>query len=204
MLAESRVDPRRSPAPGTRQLTVLIKLVHMSAAIAAVAAGCGGGQSVEEGFADDVCSTTLLRANELLETLHETTRTHATAGRDGRITLLTLAGRGTETMRRFHDDLRGIDVPATKNGAEAATYLQQLSGTPLATLVEAERSIRALPQDINLNTSKRALQDLERALSQAFSEMTAAQFVIMENLPSLRDAFEDVDSCKELVDLQTD
>jgi hypothetical protein len=49
----------------------------------------------------------------------------------------------------------------------------------------------------------RELHDLASALSQAFTEMTAAQFVIMENLSSLNNAFENVDSCKELIELQS-
>jgi hypothetical protein len=176
-------------------------LLAVLAGVTCTLTACSG-PTPDERFAEDVCAATLPRAQELLETLEDARLTRAAPGLEARITLLALAMRGTAIASALRGELRAIEAPDSAAGREAAIYLRQFASTPLTTMTSAEESVRSLPESLTLIQSIRELNQLEFSLAQAFSETTTAQFVIMENVPRLREPFQEADECEELTALQ--
>lgn len=187
-----------------RQLLVGACLAVLAAAVVltAIQDGGYGDPSPEERFAENVCSTILPRAQELLDTYDSVVHERAAPGPDARVALWALALRGKETTWELRNEVRALSVPDTDAGRLAAAYVKNDAGFALEGMSEEERRARRLPESITLLQSIRGLDRLEQALSSAWAAVLNYD-IIGATVPELKEPFENADSCKELEALRT-
>jgi len=187
----------------SRRLPLRLLLASLAAALALLAAGCGG-PSPEERFAESVCSTTLPWAQKMLKTYEITRLIRAAPGADSVVALNQGALIGKSNAKGFGLELRAIPVPETEAGREAKRWLEHSARESLEFMAEEVRHVRRLRLNITLLQSIRELQRLELALVRAFAMMATTAGNIQEFVPELKEPFEKADSCTELEALGTD
>ena len=133
----------------------------------------------------------------MLEVSDDVVHTRAAPGPDARVTLWSLALRGTEITTKLRAELRALSVPDTDAGREAASYVENFARFAFERTAAEERRVRKLPKSITLLQSIRSLDRLELALFNAYAEMTRYDFIGVR-IPELKEPFEKADSCKEL------
>lgn len=139
----------------------------------------------------------------MLEVADDVRHTRATAGAGALPSLLGPVQRGKRIATKFADDVRALSVPDTDASRKAAIYFEDFARIAFETLAAEERRVRALPEEVTLLESTRALNHLEVALVSAFFSMTTYRIIPMK-VPELEEPFEKADSCKELDTLGTE
>jgi len=173
------------------------------AAIALVVPSCGG-PSPEERFAERACSTTLVRARQMLELHDDVVHTRAAPGPDARAQMLRFISRGEDVTTKLRAELRALPVPDTDDGRKGADLLDNFARLASERLATEERRVRALPENITLAQSIGSLERLELEVVSAFADLTAVVGVIATEVPELAQSFEEAKPCKELACLRAD
>lgn len=194
-----RLSPVRVCRKDARHLPLLL----LAAAIALVVPGCGG-PSPEELFAERACSTTLVRARQMLELHDDVVHTRAAPGPDARAQMLRYILRGEEVTTKLRAELRALPVPGSEDGREAANLLDNFARVATERMATEERRVQALPENVTLPQSIGSLERLELEVISAFGDMTAVVGVITTETPELAESFEEAEPCKELAGLRAD
>jgi hypothetical protein len=168
--------------------------------MALLAAGCGG-PSDDERYAERVCATTLVPAQQMLDLLEQAQIARAVPGDEGLSQLVGLILAGELIARKLEGDLRALAPPSTPAGREASeTLVHDLPGQALGTLAAKERSARELGKTMTLVENIHALNDLEFVLASAYGSMTDFPLV-WTHVPQFEDPFENAASCKKVAAL---
>jgi hypothetical protein len=175
-----------------------MRLATVTAVLVVLLGSACSSPSVEQTFADEVCSTTLASVQETLELLDSVRTTRAAPGRDSWAMLAGLSDHGTEITRQFNSDAILISAPDTPGGEKAKAYLLDYSRLSHARLTEEARRVQELPRDLTLVQSIRALNDLETALADVIGFMVSSKDVITQQVSEMEDVFADSASCREL------
>lgn len=170
-------------------------LASVIVALTLLASGCGD-PSPEARFFDQVCSTTLPQAKEMVETYEEVRLTRAAPGLGARAELLALTVRGAEVARKFRAERKALRTLDTDAGRNAERFLDLSADTAFEIMAEEELQVRRLPLGITLLQSILGLEQLEHALLLTFAEMTAAGAIAAQ--ADMLEHFEKADSCEEL------
>jgi hypothetical protein len=194
---------RPSRARGYHAVTPNIFLLSLVAVTALGLVGCGGPSS-EEKYAEGVCSTTLVRARQMLDLHDDVVHTRAAPGPDARAQMLRLVLRGEDVTSKLRAELRALTPPDTEDGREAANLLDNFARLATERMATEERRVRALPESITLRQSIASLQRFELEVISAFADTTAVVRQITTEAPKLAGSFEGADQCKRLARLQAD
>jgi hypothetical protein len=158
-------------------------------------AGCGGdsgGSSGAEEWADEVCTS--------LSTWRRSMQAAGDSLRSGNLSKENVQGVADEigsATEQLVGELKGLDEPDTKSGAEAKKALDDLGDDLQKGIGEIQRASEETdtPQE-----SRKALSTIVATLGQMANEF-ASTFQTLEQLDpagELEQAFEDSDACTEL------
>jgi hypothetical protein len=134
----------------------------------------------------------------MIDTFDAVNDTRALPGREGLVNLVGFAARGKEVARKFHAKIQLLPVPETDAGRSAENSMERQARRPFDLIAAEERRVLALPRNLSLFQSTRALDRLELVLAEASLEMIAIDGPIMQEVPELKEPFAKADSCKEL------
>ncbi len=172
-------------------------LVPVFAALALLAAGCGG----DGGGGDDTLSATEW-ANDLcgaITTWTESLQSAAepiTGGNISKEALQSAADDVESSTRTFTDDLKDLGAPDTETGEEAKDLLDGLDEKLSDDLQEIQSTVEdASPTEILSTVSAvgTSLGNMSQEISSTFDELDQ-----LDASNELEQAFEDADSCDEI------
>jgi hypothetical protein len=165
--------------------------------VALLAVGCGG-QSAEERYAEEVCSTILPLAQDVSQAYDEVKAVHPAAGRDAWAEIYGHVLGSQEIAAQYAAKVRALPTLDGAAGQSAKDFLDHSAVDSVEILADEEQSLRQLPWTITRRQSTVRLQQLELALVRVLSAMTAAPVNIASVVPELSEAFQKAHSCIEL------
>ena len=171
-------------------------LALLAVILALVAAGCGGDDAEPE------TSATTEWASGLCDAVTSWTDDLEAAGDD-------LSSLSVEALRdaasdvdsateRFLDDVRGLGTPDTEAGTEARDVVEALADTVEAEKQEIEDAVDDASGITGVTSAISAVAASLTAMGEAF-EQTFERLEDLDADGELEQAFEDADSCDELV-----
>jgi hypothetical protein len=183
---------RPSYSCGVRLAAVLVLVV--------VTAGCGGGggsSAEEEAWADEVCTTIASWRTEVQTIVTNATNDLTQPGAT-RADLEAAIDDGLDATKTLVEDLRGAVPPDTPEGDEAKAAVQAFLDDVQASDDEVRSALAGLPEDAGLAQVIASLSGLATNLQTTVDNGRALVTQLTELGGSLKDAFEDADSCQEL------
>ena len=165
-----------------------------------VAAGCGGGAETtaeEEDWADEVCASIASWRTEV-ETIATDAAEAITEPGATRETVESAIEEGLEATETLLEDLRGAVPPDTPEGDEAQAAVDAFLDNVSSANDEVESALADIPEDAGLAAVIAELSGLAANLQATVTSGQTLVTEITELGSSLKDAFENADSCQEL------
>lgn len=165
-----------------------------------VAAGCGGGggsTAEEEAWADEVCTSIASWRTEV-ETIARDAADAITEPGASRETVEGAIEEGLDATEALLDDLRAAVPPDTPEGEEAQAAVEAFLGNVSSANDEVESALADLPEDAGLAAVIAELSGLAASLQTTIASGQTLVTELTELGASLKDAFENADSCQEL------
>src|SRR5688572_25268761 len=193
---------RCSRAAGTTRLRSYPSGVRLAAVIvlALVAAGCGGSggaSAEEEAWANEVCASIASWRTEV-ETIATDAAEAVTEPGATRATIVGAIDEGLDATKTLVGDLRAAVPPDTSEGNEAKAAVDAFLGDVQASDDEVRSALAGLPDDAGLADVIAELSRLATNLQATIESGQALVTDLTELGGSLKDAFENADSCQEL------
>jgi hypothetical protein len=189
------------PARLARVVTLCgVRLAAVTVLLALVAAGCGGGggsTAEEQAWADEVCTSIASWRTEV-ETIATDAATALTEPGATRADLEAAIDNGLDATKTLVEDLRAAVPPDTPEGDEAKAAVEAFLDDVQASDDEVRSALAALPEDAGLAQVIAELSGLAMNLQTTVDNGRALVTELTELGGSLKDAFEDADSCQEL------
>jgi hypothetical protein len=177
-----------------------VRLAAVTVLLALVAAGCGGGggsTAEEQAWADEVC-TSIASWRMEVETIATDAATALTEPGATRADLEAAIDNGLDATKTLVEDLRAAVPPDTPEGDEAKAAVEAFLDDVQASDDEVRSALAALPEDAGLAQVIAELSGLAMNLQTTVDNGRALVTELTELGGSLKDAFEDADSCQEL------
>jgi ABC-type transporter Mla subunit MlaD len=172
----------------------------LAAVLVALATGCGGGGSDDEGtvpaeeWAGSVC-TSVSRWTGSLEDATNRLRSPEQITVNG---FKGAVNSAVEATQQFVDEIGALGAPSTDAGAEAKSELDQLSSTLEDDANELSEQVDSASDGLSglltkLSAITSTLSDMSSAVGTTFDRISN-----LDGAAELEAAFQDADSCKEL------
>jgi hypothetical protein len=179
--------PARSHYGDVLRQTVLVSL---AAALALLAAGCGGGDetSATADWANGVC-TAITTWTSSIQSAASSIQDNPT--KEG---LQSAADDATQATKMFADDIKGLGAPDTDSGQQAKSSLDSLAD-------QVETSADEISSAVDSSAGTLAAISAISGTLTTMADQVSSTFEQLEELDAgdeLRDAFDDADSCDEL------
>jgi len=168
--------------------------------LALVAAGCGGGggsTTEEEAWADDVCTSVASWRTEVQTIVTNATSALTQPGAT-RADLEGAIDEGFDATKTLVEDLRAAVPPDTTEGDEAKAAVDAFVDDVQASDDKVRSALGGLPEDAGLAQVIAELSGLATNLQTTVDNGRALVTQLTELGGSLKDAFENAESCQEL------
>jgi hypothetical protein len=176
----------------------LAALVTLALVLAVAACGGGGGASAEEeAWASEVCATIASWRAEV-ETIATDAAEAVTAPGATRETVESAIEEGLAATETLVNDLRAAVPPDTPEGDEAEAAVEAFLTNVQASDDEVRSALAGLPEGAGLAAVIAELSGLATTLQTTIASGQALVTELTELGGSLKDAFENADSCQEL------
>jgi ABC-type transporter Mla subunit MlaD len=170
----------------------------MLVALAFAAAGCGGGTSAEEKWADQVC-TPVQTWNTKIRRLIEDAKSAVASPGAGTIDRLKAdARKAVSATHELGNELRSLPPAPGENGQTAKTALTSFANQMNETVTALKNGVSALSSSSNASQAARALSAAAGQISTFSTQAKTTIGTIQQTSSKLKSGFEHADSCKEL------
>lgn len=172
-------------------------LLALAAALAVLAAGCGG-QSAEEKYADGVCTDIGNWKDSIQKSVNDVRNAVQSPAAGSLSTIGAAVQSAVNATNTLASDLRSRPAPDTDEGTTAKQDLQALGSQANSTVTNAKQTLNTLPKNASLSQVASALAPLAGSL-QSLATKTSSTIDAVEAAGSkMKDAFENSDACKKL------
>ena len=175
----------------------LAAILVLSAALAILAAGCGGDASAEEEWAGDVCSAVGDWQDEVEQTADDVREALQSPGAGTVAAIETEVREIVDATDTLGDDLRGLEAPDTDAGDQAKQELDTLAVQLEATATNLQETFDNLPEDAGLTELADALQPLIPTIQSLVASASNTFTAVQESGSELKEGFDNADSCEE-------
>jgi hypothetical protein len=175
----------------------LSSLLALSAILAVAAAGCGGGASAEEKWADSVCTPLGTWKSQIQKSTDEIREKVRSPGAG---TLAAVQGdvqEAVDATQKLGTDLKALEAPDTDSGAQSKQQLDSLADQLQTTAAQAKQTIQGVPDNATLSQTVQQLAPLVSAVQSLASNASSALDSIQASSSKLKDGFEKADSCDQ-------
>ena len=176
----------------------LLPISMLVAVLAFAAAGCGGGQSAEEQWADDVC-TPIQNWNTQISQLIDDAKAAVSSPNASTIdTLKTDAQKAVSATNTLKSDLRNLPPAPGDNGQSARQTITSFANQMSQTVNALKSSVSALSSSSTKSEAATALAGASGQISTLTTQAKSAVNKVEQISSDLKSGFEDADSCKDL------
>jgi hypothetical protein len=177
---------------------LVLSAVVVSAALAFVAAGCGGGASSEEKWASSVCTDIANWKKELQQQVNDAQAKLQSPGAGTLDAIKTNVQNAADATKQLASNLKALDAPNSDSGTQAKQQLDSLSTQLQNTVNMAKQSVATLPKNATLNQAVSQLAALGPALQSLVTNTKTTLNSIQSSSSDLKKGFQDADSCKQV------
>lgn len=179
-------------------LGLVLSVLALAAGLATVAAGCGGGKSAEEKWADSVCtdlgnwkSQVTQATNDIAEKLR--------SPQQGTLPAMKAdVQKLVDATQQLAQNLNSLSAPKTQSGAQAKQQLETLSSDLQTTTNKAKQTLATVPENAGLVETAKQLAPLAPDLQSLAAEAKSTVQSIEASSSDLKQGFDQADSCKQL------
>ena len=171
--------------------------VAILAAIAFVAAGCGGA-SAEEKYADGVCTDIRDWTGQLQKSADAVRSELKSPSVETPAAIKTQIDNAAAATTQLASELKSRKPPSSESGREAQRQLEQLGAQLEATVTQAKHAVEGLPANASVTEITQRLAVLLPSLQSLASTTSTALEAVKANGEKLKDGFEEADACKKL------
>jgi ABC-type transporter Mla subunit MlaD len=170
----------------------------VSAALAFLAAGCGGGKSEEEKWASSVCTNIANWKDEIQKQVNDASSKLQSPQAGTLDAIKTDVQQAVDATKQLASNLRGLGAPNTSAGTAAKQQLESLSTQLENTVNQAKQSIESIPKNATLSQTASQLAALGPSLQSLVTNTKTTLNSIQSSSSDLKKGFEKADSCKKL------
>ena len=184
---------KRQPKPLVRGLAPALALSVI------LAAGCGGGgTSAEEEWAGSVC-TDISNWKGQVQQSANTVREKLKSPQAGTLDAIDAEiQKAVSATRDLASNLKSLDPPNTDAGKQAKQQVDMLTSQLEATATQAEQTLDSVPKGASASEVVQDLAPLAPAIQSLAEQTSSALDSIKESGESIKEGFEQADSCKQL------
>jgi hypothetical protein len=176
----------------------LLPLSALTLVLAFLAAGCGGGQSAEEKWANDVCTPINDWNKQIRELINDAKSAVSSPDASTIERLRTDAQKAVSATNTLKSDLRDLPPAPGENGQTARQNFTSFANQVSQTVDQLKTTVSNLSASSNLTQAATALSSAAGQLSTFSTQAKSAVSSAEQTSSKLRSGFEDADSCKDL------
>jgi hypothetical protein len=171
--------------------------VVVSAVLAFVAAGCGGGQSSEEKWASNVCTALGTWKQQIQKEVNDA-RSKLQSPSAGTLSAVKAdVNQAVDATKQLASSLKGLGPPNTSSGAHAKQQLDSLSTQLENTVNQAKQTIATLPKGASVSQTASQLASLGPALQSLSTNVKMTLDSVQASSSDIKKGFDKADSCKQ-------
>ena len=177
---------------------ILLPVSLLVAALAFAAAGCGGGKSAEEKWAEDVC-TPIQTWNEQIKQLVDNARSAVSSPDATTIDRLKAdAQKAASATNTLKGDLQDLPPAPGDNGQTARQTITSFANQMSQTVSSLRSSVNSVASSSNASEAATALSSAAGQISTLTTQGKNAVNSVEQMSSKLKSGFEDADACKDL------
>jgi outer membrane murein-binding lipoprotein Lpp len=177
---------------------ILLHVSMLIVVLALAAAGCGGGKSAEEEWADEVC-TQVQTWNKQIRQLADDAKSAASSPDATTIDRLkTEAQEAVTATDKLRTDLQDLPPAPGENGQTARETITSFANQTSQTVSALKTSVSRLPSSSNASQAATALAATAGHISILTAQAKSAVSTLEQMSSELKSGFEDADSCEDL------
>jgi gas vesicle protein len=177
---------------------ILLPVSLLVAALAFAAAGCGGGKSAEEKWAEDVC-TPIQTWNEQIKQLVDNARSAVSSPDATTIDRLKAdAQKAASATNTLKGDLQDLPPAPGDNGQTARQTITSFANQMSQTVSSLRSSVNSVASSSSASEAATALSSAAGQISTLTTQGKNAVNSVEQMSSKLKSGFEDADACKDL------
>jgi gas vesicle protein len=176
---------------------LLLPLSALTLVLAFLAAGCGGGQSAEEKWANDVCTPINDWNKQIRELINDAKSAVSSPDASTIERLRTDAQKAVSSTNTLKSDLQDLPPAPGANGQTARQNFTSFANQVSQTVDQLKTTVSTLSSS-NLTQAATVLSSAAGQLSTFSTQAKSAVSSAEQTSSKLRSGFEDADSCKDL------
>ena len=178
-------------------MKALARALVLAAALAAVAAGCGGGQSAEEEWAGNVCTDVANWQSQVKTATNNISKALQSPGSGTLSTISAQVQSAVDATRQLGTNLKGDKPPNTNEGKQAQQQIDSLATQLQSTAAKAKQTVASVPQGASASEALQALSSLAPDLQSLAQQVSSTLSSIETSSSNLKEGFDKADSCKQ-------
>ena len=168
-------------------------------ALLVLAGGCGGSTpSAYEQWAGDVCGPMNEWATQMEASSDDVRAAISSPSADSIATIQTSIEKGASATNKLADDLEALRPPPTSNGQTVSSELDAFATQIEQTVTEVQDQAKSIQSGATATDIATAIGAIASGVSAAVAQGKSTLESLQETDGELQDAFDTVDSCKEL------
>jgi methyl-accepting chemotaxis protein len=176
----------------------LAPALALSVALAVIAAGCGGGQSAEEKYADSVC-TDISNWKGDVQQVANNVRDDVKSPQAGTLAAIDAEIQKAVTATRdLATNLRSLEPPNSDEGKQAKQQLETFSSQLESTVAQAKQTVDSVPAGASVSESLQKLAPLAPAVQDLSVQTSKTLESVKASGGKIKEGFDNADSCKKL------
>jgi gas vesicle protein len=177
---------------------ILLPVSVLTLVLAFVAAGCGGGQSAEEKWANDVCTPINSWNTQIRQLVNDAKSAVQSPDASTIDKLKADAQKAVDATNTLKSDLQNLPPAPGANGQTARDNFTSFADQMSRTVNMLKTSVSTLSSSANLTQAATALAGAAGQLSTFTTQAKSAVSSAEQTSSKLKSGFEDADSCKDL------
>ena len=179
---------------------ILIRLgatLVLSATLAILSAGCGGGStSAEEEWAGDICTAVSGWQDQVEQSTNEAREALQSPGAGTIAAIDAEVQEIIDATEKVGDDLKNLEPPDTEAGDQAKRELDTLATQLEATAGNMKETFDNLPEDPSITDFAQALEPLVPSIQSLVGSVSSTFTAVKESGSELEEGFNNADSCE--------
>jgi len=178
-------------------VTRLVSVVAASAALGLIAAGCGGGASSQEKWADSVCTDVATWQTQVKQSASDV-KAQLQSPQSGTLAAVrTDIQQAVDATKQMATDLKALDPPGGDDGANAQKQLDAYAAQVQSTATQAKQTVASVPSGATASETVKALAPLAPALQSLAVDTSTLFQSLKAGSEKIKDGFDKADSCSQ-------
>lgn len=178
-------------------VTRFVSVVAASAALGLVAAGCGGGASSEEKWADSVCTDVATWQTQVKQSASDV-KAKLQSPQSGTLAAVRSdIQQAVDGTKQMATDLKALDPPGGDDGANAQQQLESYATQVQSTATQAKQTVASVPAGATASETVKALTPLAPTLQSLAVDTSTLFQSLKASSEKIKQGFDDADSCSQ-------